>query len=126
MKINIKNMNITEVKEEKTEITQQFESLLSNLNVVKTYINNINTEIKQLEKTVKKELKNVNNKDIKKKKDEKRISVFNQPCKLGKSRIEYTCELLESGERLNDKLGVESGVELNVMNIQKYINKYYE
>ena len=97
--------------EQEFDVTQQFTNIINNLNIFKTQIIGLQQNIKQVEKSVKKQLKDLKKTIVKNKnKGNKQPSGFAKPCKVSKE----LCEFMNKSE----------GSEIARTEVTKYLIEY--
>lgn len=97
--------------EQELDVTEQFTNIINNLNVFKIQIIGLQQNIKQVEKSVKKQLKDLKKTITKNKsKGNKQPSGFAKPCKVSKE----LCEFMNKSE----------GSEVARTEVTKYLIEY--
>jgi len=97
--------------EQEVNVTEQFTNIINNLNIFKTHIIGLQQNIKQVEKSVKKQLKDLKKTITKNKnKGNKQPSGFAKPCKVSKE----LCEFMNKSE----------GSEVARTEVTKYLIEY--
>jgi chromatin remodeling complex protein RSC6 len=136
-------------------ITQQFDDIIININTFKTQLTLLQTQIKNIDKHVKREFKNLK-KESSKNKGNKKPSGFATPTKITtelcefmnkengskiartdvtKSVIEYiktnnlqnsiNKQIIHPDEKLQILLGINDDDQLTYFTLQKYMNKHF-
>jgi chromatin remodeling complex protein RSC6 len=136
-------------------ITQQFDDIIININTFKTQLTLLQTQIKNIDKHVKREFKNLK-KESSKNKGNKKPSGFATPTKITtelcefmnkengskiartdvtKSVIEYiktnnlqnsiNKQIIHPDEKLQILLGINDDEQLTYFTLQKYMNKHF-
>ena len=137
------------------DITQQFDDIIININTFKTQLTLLQSQIKNIDKHVKREFKNLK-KESSKNKGNKKPSGFATPTKITtelcefmnkengskiartdvtKSVIEYiktnnlqnsiNKQIIHPDEKLQILLGINDDEQLTYFTLQKYMNKHF-